>query len=110
MSSRNVYLSPKERIVAPTLYKSLQAGAEAIRNGTTDASVVQSAMATVIRQEPALTVDYLSVCDPLTLEPLSRVTSKAVLLGAVRLGSVRLIDNLMVTISHRRRSRAFQQG
>lgn len=103
MSSRNVYLSPDERIVAPTLYKSLQAGAEAIRNGTTDASAVQSAMAAVVRQEPALTVDYLSVCDPLTLEPLSIVTFKAVLLGAVRLGFIRLIDNLMVTMPAGRR-------
>lgn len=103
MSSRNVYLSPDERIVAPALYKSLQAGAEAIRNGTTDASAVQSAMAAVVRREPALTVDYLSVCDPLTLEPLSIVTSKAVLLGAVRLGFIRLIDNLMVTMPAGRR-------
>jgi pantoate--beta-alanine ligase len=103
MSSRNVYLSPDERIVAPTLYTSLQAGAEAIRNGTTDVSAVQSAMAAVVRQEPALTVDYLSVCDPLTLEPLSSVTSKAVLLGAVRLGRIRLIDNLMVTMPAGRR-------
>lgn len=103
MSSRNVYLSPDERIVAPTLYKSLQAGAEAIRNGTTDASAVQSAMAAVVRREPALTVDYLSVCHPLTLEPLSIVTSKAVLLGAVRLGFIRLIDNLMVTMPAGRR-------
>ena len=98
MSSRNGYLTPDEQRVAPTLYKSLQAGANAIRNGTTETSAVQSAMAAVIRQEPALTVDYLSVCDPLTLEPLSRVVSKAVLLGAVRLGSVRLIDNLIVTM------------
>ena len=102
MSSRNVYLTPDERLVAPTLYKSLQAGAKAIRNGTTDTSAVQSAMAAVVRQEPALTVDYLSVCDPLTLEPLSGVTSKSVLLGAVRIGSVRLIDNLMVTTPSRR--------
>lgn len=103
MSSRNVYLKPDERIVAVTLYKSLQAGAESVRNGTTDGSAIQSAMATVVRQEPALTVDYLSVCDPLTLEPLSIVTSKAVLLGAVRLGSVRLIDNFMATRPARRR-------
>jgi pantoate--beta-alanine ligase len=103
MSSRNVYLSPDERIVAPTLYMSLQAGAEAIRNGTTDVPAVQSAMAAVVRQEPALTVDYLSVCDPLTLEPLSSVTSRAVLLGAVRLGCIRLIDNLMVTMPAGRR-------
>ena len=103
MSSRNVYLLPDERIVAPMLYKSLHAGAKAIRNGTTEASAVQSAMAAVVRQEPALTVDYLSVCDPLTLEPLSTVTSKAVLLGAVRLGFIRLIDNLMVTTPPGRR-------
>jgi pantoate--beta-alanine ligase len=103
MSSRNVFLTPDERIAAPTLYKSLQAGAKAIRTGTTDTSVVQSAMAAVVRQEPALTVDYLSVCDPLSLEPLSIVISKAVLLGAVRLGSVRLIDNLMATTPTGRR-------
>lgn len=103
MSSRNVYFSPDERIVAPTLYKSLQAGAKEVRNGTTDASTVQSAMARVARHEPALTVDYLAVCDPRTLEPLSMVTSSAVLLGAVRLGSVRLIDNLVVTMPTRLR-------
>jgi pantoate--beta-alanine ligase len=96
MSSRNVYLSPAERMIAATLYKSLQAGAEAIRKGIAEASAVRTTMATVVGQESALTIDYLAVCDPLTLEPLSSVTSKAVLLGAVRLGSVRLIDNLMV--------------
>ena len=95
MSSRNVYLSPEQRIIATTLYKSLRAGAEAIRKGMADVQAVQSAMAAVIEQEPALMVDYLAVCDPLTLEPLSSVASRAVLLGAVRLGSVRLIDNLV---------------
>lgn len=103
MSSRNVYLSPEERIVAPTLYKSLQAGAELIRNGMTDASAIQSAMNRVVKQEQALMIDYLSVCDPLTLEPRSLVTSKTVLLSAVRLGSVRLIDNLIVTMPIGRR-------
>jgi pantoate--beta-alanine ligase len=96
MSSRNVYLSPEQRIIATALYKSLRAGAEAIRKGTTDVQAVRSAMATVVEQEPALTVDYLAVCDPLTLDPLSSVASRAVLLGAVRLGAVRLIDNLVV--------------
>jgi pantoate--beta-alanine ligase len=110
MSSRNVYLSPNERIIAPTLYKSLQAGAEAVRSGATDASTVQLAMATVARHEPALTVDYLAVCDPKTLEPLSLVASKVVLLGAVRLGSVRLIDNLMATRPTRRREPASLTG
>ena len=96
MSSRNKYLSPKERIVATTLYKSLRAGADAIRKGIIDVAALQTTMAQIVKQEPALTIDYLAVCDPRTLEPLSSVTSRAVLLGAVRLGSVRLIDNLLI--------------
>jgi len=102
MSSRNVYLSPQERVIATTLYKSLRAGAEAIRKGIADAGAIQMAMAQIVEQAPALTIDYLAVCDPRTLEPLPSVTSRAVLLGAVRLGSVRLIDNLTVTARPKR--------
>ncbi|HWV47176.1 MAG TPA: pantoate--beta-alanine ligase [Nitrospira sp.] len=100
-SSRNIYLSPDDRIRAATLYKSLQAGAEAIRRGVTDGATIQSEMAQVLKKEPAITIDYLAVCDPDTLEPLSSVRSRVVLLGAVRLGSVRLIDNLLVTTPRR---------
>jgi putative tryptophan/tyrosine transport system substrate-binding protein len=41
-------------------------------------------MTHVLKNEPAITIDYLAVCDPATLEPLSKVARKAVLLGAVR--------------------------
>ena len=98
MSSRNVYLSPEERSRATTLYKSLQAGAEAIRRGEKKGEAIQYAMAQVLATEPVLTMDYLAVCDLRTLEPLSTVTSKVVLLGAVRLGSVRLLDNVLVAV------------
>lgn len=101
MSSRNIYLAPDDRIRAATLYKSLQAGAEAIRRGVTDGAMVQEAMIQVVKQEPALTIDYLTVCDPQTLEPLSAVRSRVVLLGAVQIGSVRLIDNLLATAPRR---------
>ena len=97
MSSRNVYLSQEERKRAIALYKSLRAGAEVIRRGVTDGKAVQSAMAHVLKKEPAITIDYLALCDPHTLEPLCDVTSQVVLLGAVRIGFVRLIDNLLVT-------------
>ena len=102
MSSRNIYLSPEERGRATTLYKSLQAGAEAIGSGLTDAKAIQNVMVQVVKKEPAITIDYLAICDPYTLEPLSVVTARAVLLGAVRLGSVRLIDNLVIAVRRRR--------
>ncbi len=101
MSSRNIYLSPDERRRAVVLYKGLQAGAKVIRAGETDARIIQSAMAQVIIQESTITTDYLAVCDPRTLEPVSFVPLRVVLLGAIRLGSVRLIDNLLVNTPRR---------
>ena len=97
MSSRNLYLSTEERALAVILPKSLRAGADAIRRGITDVSIVQAIMAERVRDQPTVRIDYLAVCDPRTLEPLSLVMPKTVLLGAVRLGPVRLIDNLIVT-------------
>jgi pantoate--beta-alanine ligase len=104
ISSRNVYLSSDDRIRAATLYKSLQAGAEAIRRGATDGEAIQSAMAQVLKKDPTLTIDYLAVCDPTTLDPLPTVTQKAVLLGAARIGSIRLIDNILVSARQARRN------
>ncbi len=101
MSSRNTYLSPDERGRAVVLYKGLQAGAKVIRTGEKDARIIQSAMTQVILQESTITTDYLAVCDPRTLEPVSFVTLRAVLLGAIRVGSIRLIDNLLVNTPRR---------
>lgn len=109
LSSRNVYLSPEERGRATTLYQSLRAGAEAIRRGVKRGEAIQKVMRHVAATEPTLAIDYLAVCDPQTLEPLPTVTSRAVLLGAVRLGSVRLIDNLLVT-APRQLSRRLRSG
>ncbi|WP_053378279.1 pantoate--beta-alanine ligase [Nitrospira moscoviensis] len=102
MSSRNVYLSADQRAAAPLLYRSLQAGAAAIRRGVREGSAVERVMADVVRREASVTVEYLAVCDPVTLEPLTAVDRRAVLLGSVRLGSVRLIDNLLVTVGVKR--------
>lgn len=97
LSSRNVYLSRTERALAPILYTALSAGAQAIRGGITHAATIQSIMRTTVAKQTPATIDYLVACDPDTLEPWSRKTSRVVLLGAIRLGSVRLIDNLVVT-------------
>ena len=61
---------------------------------------IQRHMAQVVAQEPQATVEYLAVCDPLTLAPLSTLHRKAVLLGALRIGKVRLLDNLLVSAPH----------
>ncbi|MGH7235608.1 MAG: pantoate--beta-alanine ligase, partial [Nitrospiraceae bacterium] len=96
LSSRNQSLTPAQRRAAPVLYAGLQAGQAAVRAGVRSASLITRIMRDRIATEPLARVEYLSVCDPRTLEPLSRVTRDAVLLGAIRLGRVRLIDNLLV--------------
>jgi pantoate--beta-alanine ligase len=96
MSSRNRYLTPTQRQAAPILYEALQAGARAIREGITGATRIRRRMLLKLAAEPLVQVEYVSVCDPDSLEPLRRITGRVVLLGAIRLGSVRLIDNLVV--------------
>lgn len=98
LSSRNIYLSRSERQAAPVLYRALQAGAGAIRAGERNGSRIQRHMARVVATEPLATVDYLAVCDPTTIAPLSTVPRRAVLLGALRIGTVRLLDNLLIAV------------
>lgn len=94
MSSRNVRLTPDERAAAPVVHRALAAGAASVAGGETDASAVRATMAAVAAEVPAATVDYLEPVDPQTLEPVDRTDRPVRLLAAVRLGSVRLLDNL----------------
>lgn len=96
MSSRNVYLTPEERQVAPVLQRALRLGAAAIRSGTTDADEVRTLMRSEIQAAPLGKLDYVEVADPDTLAPLSVATVHARLFGAVRFGRARLIDNVGV--------------
>lgn len=98
LSSRNVYLSAQQREAAPVLYRALQAGAAAIRGGERRGAFIQRLMAHVVKTERSVTPEYLAVCDPSTLEPLQTIQRHAVLLGAIGLGTVRLLDNMPVTI------------
>jgi pantoate--beta-alanine ligase len=98
MSSRNVYLNADERRIAPLLFQALQAGRQMIIGGVNDVAAIERIMRQTIEQKPTIHVEYLTVCDPENLEPLSVVVTRAVLLGAVRIGSIRLIDNLLVKI------------
>jgi pantoate--beta-alanine ligase len=101
MSSRNRYLSLEDRRAATILYRALQAGRQAIEAGREAASTVEHIMRQTVEQEPRARIEYLALCDPASLEPLEQVDRRALLLGAIRIGSVRLIDNVVVTASNR---------
>jgi len=96
MSSRNQYLGPQERIDATVIYRSLQRSAELIRQGETDAARIADQMRDVLRQAPALRVEYVNIVDAESLDDLRQVKGKVLVAVAGRLGSTRLIDNIVV--------------
>ena len=96
MSSRNVYLNAEERMIATSLSRALRAGKQAIEGGMKNGAAIERSMRKTIEQASAIHVEYLAVCDPDSLEPLPRFTHRAVILGAIRIGSIRLIDNLLI--------------
>ncbi len=100
MSSRNVYLSERERAEAPVLYRALRLGEETIRMQERAASAVTNRMQTLITSESSGVIDYVSVADSVSLQEQSRLQSgQSIMLSlAVRFGSTRLIDNLIVVI------------
>lgn len=102
LSSRNVYLSASERAVAGVLYKALQAG-KALCEGRSEVSraAVVSTCEEILRAEPLLSrIEYVSLASPTDMEELvsfsHAIGDGAVLSAAIRLGSVRLIDNVLV--------------
>ena len=102
ISSRNVFLSPDERRIAPLLSQALRAGEQMILRGIDDVGAIERRMQQTIEQAPVIQVEYLAVCDPDNLEPLSTVATRAVLLGAIRVGQIRLIDNCPIKMAGRK--------
>ena len=97
MSSRNRYLTPVERGIAPTLYRSLSDLAAEVADGRADCAAAAARATERLRQAGFDSVDYIIVADAATLAPLARVTGPARILGAARIGRTRLIDNIAVT-------------
>ena len=98
LSSRNVYLTPEQRAVAPTLYRALRTGKSLIeRDGERDPAFVNDVMRSVIEAEPFFALDYAEVVNASDLTTPTRLVGDVRLLVAARLGKARLIDNLGAT-------------
>jgi pantoate--beta-alanine ligase len=96
LSSRNKYLSPEQRAIAPSLRQALQDVAAHFRAGDEIAAHCARA-AQMLRDKGFASVDYLEVRDAETLTLLPRIGHRpARVFGAARLGTVRLIDNIAV--------------
>jgi pantoate--beta-alanine ligase len=96
MSSRNSYLSADERRISTVMYRSLISAEHLIRSGTKEPDALKERMRALLLGEKGISIDYIEIADPDTLNPITTVAGNIVILVAVRLGSTRLIDNIRV--------------
>ncbi|MDZ7923098.1 MAG: pantoate--beta-alanine ligase [Marinagarivorans sp.] len=97
MSSRNGFITEGERARVNQLHTSLQWIAEQIIGGRRDYSALETVAAQQITAA-GFKLDYLSVCDSLTLQPAADDDQKMTILGAMYTQSARLIDNVSVVV------------
>ena len=102
MSSRNAYLTDAERVAATVLQRSLRAAADAAVAGARSSSALVDTIHAMVAAEPLVALEYAEVRDAQTLEPRERLDGEVVLAVAARVGRARLIDNVVLTVSHQR--------
>src|ERR1700693_6036267 len=96
MSSRNADLNPEKRRAATILVRALDGARASIPHGERDALRLTAAMRETLRLEPLAEPDYVELVDAETLEPVTQLRGVCLALIAVRIGAVRLIDNLLI--------------
>jgi pantoate--beta-alanine ligase len=95
MSSRNRYLSSKERAQALVLSRALREVSRLVEGGARSSRDLIDTAKTILDTEPQVRVDYLRVVDPNTLEDIVDVSKGALVAVAAFVGSTRLIDNVL---------------
>ena len=99
MSSRNRYLSNTERSVAPGIYAALMAfREEAVKHPGQSVKPLKNLLLARLEKIPGAVMDYAEVVDALTMKPVDNLRGSLVVAVALRLGSTRLIDNILVNI------------
>ena len=84
--------------VATVVFRSLTAAQARFEAGERGGDALREAIGAVLAAEPLITVDYVSIADPTTLQEAVQVRDGAIASLAVRLGTTRLIDNLLLGV------------
>jgi pantoate--beta-alanine ligase len=96
MSSRNTYLSPKERQEAVVLFQALKSAEHAVATGLRDTQKIRGMLEDFIAHTPSARIDYIEFVDKKTFERVKTVDRDALLLLAIYIGKTRLIDNVFL--------------
>ena len=96
MSSRNKYLSESEKENAVFIKKSLEKCRQLVRQGVLDRETIESEMRQILESGGVVEIEYIGVVDADTMERVDRIGGKVLVAVAVKVGSTRLIDNILV--------------
>ncbi|MCG0045804.1 pantoate--beta-alanine ligase [Priestia aryabhattai] len=97
-SSRNVYLTDKEREEAPVLFKSLQSALQLLKSGEKHVEIIKQAIRKEIEQYTSGKVDYIEVYTYPELKTIKQAAGKIIIALAVQFSKARLIDNVIVDV------------
>ena len=96
LSSRNVYLTPGARVQALTLSRALLAVKARWAAGARDAELLREVASAVFAASDDVMPDYIAIADPETLAPVTHASVGTIVAVAARVGSTRLIDNVIL--------------
>ncbi len=96
MSSRNKYLTVSQRQHALCLREALENARKLVRQGEITSSVLRAAMVAMIKAVPGSKVDYVEIVNDETLERVDLIEDRVLIALAVKIGSTRLIDNIVL--------------
>ena len=96
VSSRNQYLTARQKKDATNIYESLQTCRRLIDAGTTETRQIIAEMQKILQQIPSGQIEYISIVDAESLESIEKIAGKVLAAVAVKIGPARLIDNILV--------------
>lgn len=96
VSSRNQYLSDRQKKDATSIHKSLEECRRMIGGGAAKSEQIIAGMRAILQEFPSIEIEYVSIVDAETLECVEDVSSKVLVAVAVKIGSTRLLDNILV--------------
>lgn len=98
MSSRNRYLTPRQRQEAPALYRLLREARKSIMDGERRAPVIGRKIRAGVKRQTSGRVDYIECVNSKSLVPVKNLKGKILIAVAVHFGKARLIDNITVNV------------
>jgi pantoate--beta-alanine ligase len=96
LSSRNAYLDPAQRRSAAALSGALREAHAAWRSGERSAPAIEARMRRFLESYPEVSVEYIALAEPDGLAPVAEVQATSIVALAARIGSTRLIDNIVL--------------